>query len=45
MYYPRHNRKAYRIRRRMVNASKQIGRGAIGGLMVALLIAAPFLLP
>lgn len=45
MYYPRHNRRAYRMRRKAVMALQQMGMGALGGLLIMLLLGAPLFLP
>ena len=45
MYYPRHNRRAYRMRRKIVMTLEQIGAGALGGMLIAALLCAPFFLP
>lgn len=45
MYYPRHNRKAYRRRRWLAITLDQIATGMCGGLIIGLLLCAPFFLP
>ena len=45
MYYPRHNRRENRMRRKAVQTFQQMGLGTLGGLMLAALVCAPLFLP
>ena len=45
MYYPKHCRREYRRRRHMAVWLQQMAAGALGGLLIALLMGAPFFLP